>query len=286
MPTETTKQSGQSGESGPPEQTDQAKQTEHPEHMISPDLAFALSLADTADAVAMQHFRSRSLVIETKPDLSEVTIADRDTEESLRQRILSERPGDGIFGEEHGSIESTNGDRWIIDPIDGTGNYVRGVPMWATLIARERMGVLDIGVVSAPAMQSRWWAEKGSGAYADGRRIRVSAVSNPADAFVSYSEGPWEKHNMRNGVELLRSQAYRQRSFGDFWQHMLVAEGACDVAAEPIVSLWDLAPIQVIVAEAGGTFTDLLGSARADGGSALSTNGVLHDAVLQILRHA
>ncbi len=254
------------------------------EHMSSADLAFALSLADTADAIAMEHFRSQTLVIETKPDLSEVTIADRNTETALRERIIAERPGDGIFGEEHGSIESTTGDRWIIDPIDGTGNYVRGVPMWATLIARERNGVLDIGVVSAPAMFSRWWAEKGHGAFADGRRISVSAVSAPENAFVSYSEGPWEMHNMRQGIERLRSTAYRQRAFGDFWQHMLVAEGACDIAAEPIVSLWDLAPIQVIVEEAGGRFTDLSGIARSDGGSALSTNGPLHDQALAILR--
>lgn len=250
---------------------------------ISGALAFALSLADSADVITKQHFRTQSLVIETKADLTEVTVADRNTETVIRERILAERPGDGLLGEEHGTIDSTNGIRWIVDPIDGTGNYVRGVPVWATLIARECHGVLDIGVVSAPAMGNRWWASQDQGAFADGRRLEVSKIDEIANAFLSYSEGPWESHGMRNQLEALRHTTYRHRSFGDFWQHMLVAEGACDIAAEAIVSVWDLAALQIIVEEAGGVFSDLGGHARPDGGSALSTNGVLHAKTMAFL---
>jgi histidinol-phosphatase len=250
---------------------------------ITEALAFALSLADSADVVTMAHFRNQALVIETKADLTEVTIADRNTESVIRERILAERPGDGLLGEEHGTIDSTNGIRWIVDPIDGTGNYVRGVPIWATLIARECNGVLDVGVVSAPAMRNRWWAAQDQGAFADDRRLRVSKIDELANAFLSYSEGPWESHGMREQLEHLRKTTYRHRAFGDFWQHMLVAEGACDIGAEAIVSVWDLAAIQIIVEEAGGVFTDLAGNARPDGGSALSTNGVLHAKTLAFL---
>jgi histidinol-phosphatase len=250
---------------------------------IAQALAFALSLADSADVITQQHFRNQSLVIETKADQTEVTVADRSTETVVRERILAERPGDGLLGEEHGTIESTNGIRWIIDPIDGTGNYVRGVPVWATLIARECQGVIDIGVVSAPAMGNRWWGSQDHGAFADGRRLQVSRIDEITNAFLSYSEGPWERQGMRVQLEALRKTAYRERAFGDFWQHMLVAEGACDIAAEAIVSVWDLAAIQIIVEEAGGVFSDLSGQARPDGGSALSTNGVLHGKTLAFL---
>jgi histidinol-phosphatase len=251
---------------------------------ISEALRFALSLADSADLVTMAHFRNQALVIETKADLTEVTIADRNTESVIRERILAERPGDGLLGEEHGTIDSSNGIRWIVDPIDGTGNYVRGVPVWATLIARECDGVIDVGVVSAPAMGNRWWASQEQGAFADDRRIHVSKIDEIANAFLSYSEGPWESHGMREQLETLRKTTYRHRAFGDFWQHMLVAEGACDIGAEAIVSVWDLAALQIIVEEAGGIFTDLTGQARPDGGSALSTNGILHRKTLAHLR--
>lgn len=247
---------------------------------ISDALAFALSLADSADLITQQHFRNQGLVIETKADHTEVTIADRNTETVIRERILAERPGDGLLGEEHGTVESKNGIRWIIDPIDGTGNYVRGVPVWATLIGRECNGVVDVGVVSAPAMGQRWWAAQDLGAFSENGPIMVSMIDEIANAFLSYSEGPWESHEMRAQLESLREAANRQRAFGDFWQHMLVAEGACDIAAEAIVSVWDLAAIQIIVEEAGGTFTDLGGQARPDGGSALSTNGALHTKTL------
>ena len=254
------------------------------EPSIADHLALALRMADRADEIAMRHFRSQSLVIESKADQTEVTIADRDTETAIRNGLLEARPADGILGEEHGTITSRSGSQWIIDPIDGTSNYVRGVPMWATLIARETNGVLDLGVVSAPAMGLRWWAGRGLGAFADGRPIRVSSVTDPTHAYISYSEGPWAATGRRQAIDDLRNSAGRQRAFGDFWQHMLVAEGAIDIAAEAIVSLWDLAAIQIIVEEAGGRFTDLDGIAQPGGGSALSTNGILHDRVLHALR--
>ena len=254
------------------------------EPTIADQLALALQLADRADEIAMRHFRSQSLVVESKADHTEVTLADRDTETAIRNGLLEARPGDGILGEEHGTIASQSGSQWIIDPIDGTSNYVRGVPMWATLIARETNGVLDLGVVSAPAMGLRWWAGRGLGAFADGRPIRVSSVNDPTQAYLSYSEGPWAATGRRQAIDDLRNSAGRQRAFGDFWQHMLVAEGAIDIATEAIVSLWDLAAIQILVEEAGGRFTDLDGIAQPGGGSALSTNGLLHDRVLQALR--
>jgi histidinol-phosphatase len=265
--------------------TTKSPRTKSPQNddQISEALAFALSLADSADLITQKHFRNQALVVETKADHTEVTIADRNTETVIRERILAERPGDGLLGEEHGTVESTNGIRWIIDPIDGTGNYVRGVPVWATLIARECNGVVDVGVVSAPAMSNRWWAAQDLGAFSDQGPVRVSKIDEIANAFLSYSEGPWESHEMRAQLESLRKAANRQRAFGDFWQHMLVAEGACDIAAEAIVSVWDLAAIQIIVEEAGGTFTDLGGQARPDGGSALSTNGTLHAPTLAYL---
>lgn len=251
---------------------------------LATELDLARSLADAADVITMRHYRSTGLVVETKADRTEVTIADRDSEHAIRQLLAQHRPSHGILGEEHGISDPNATFRWIIDPIDGTSNYVRGVPVWATLIALEANGVMVVGVVSCPALGKRWWAAKGLGAFADGRPIRVSSVASLEDAFLSYSEGPWADRDMRGGIDALRSLVARERAFGDFWQHMLVAEGAIDVAAEAIVSLWDLAAIQVIVEEAGGTFTDLAGEARAAGGSALSTNSLLHLPALAVLR--
>jgi histidinol-phosphatase len=240
-------------------------------------VAFARSLAELADGITMKHFRSRSLVVETKPDLTEVTIADRATEKAIADAILEGRPGDGIVGEEHGDVASTNGSRWIVDPIDGTSNYTRGLPIWATLIARESEGVLDVGVVSCPALGLQWWAAKEVGAFSGNRRLRVSNVADLDHTFLSYTESPeWTLKRRRDGIDRLRKKVGRERAFGDFWQHMMVAEGQIDIAAEAVVSFWDLAAIQVIVEEAGGIFSDLDGAKRADGGSALSTNGRLH----------
>jgi histidinol-phosphatase len=248
------------------------------------DLVLALELADLADAITLERFRAADLAVETKPDLTPVTEADRAVEQALRKRIAEERPGHGVVGEEFGADEGGDA-RWIIDPIDGTKNYVRGIPVFATLIALERDGTLTLGAVSAPAMHRRWWAARGEGAFADGRPIRVSRVADFADAMLGYgSLESWEEHGLGDQFTALARRCWRTRGFGDFWCHMLVAEGAADLAAEPEVALWDLAALQVIVEEAGGRLTDLGGTARPDGGSVVTTNGLLHDRVLAALR--
>ena len=243
------------------------------------DLAFALTLADLADGITLPLFGSRDFVVDTKPDLTPVTEADRGCERALRSAIEAALPGDAVLGEEYGAT-GTSDREWILDPIDGTKNFVRGAPVWATLVALRENGVVTTGVVSAPALGRRWWASRGNGAFADGRPISVSRVSALGDAFLSYSSlGGWEGH----GFADLAARVWRTRAFGDFWSYVLVAEGVVDVAAEPEVSLWDLAPLQVIVEEAGGRFTSLAGEARPDGGSAVATNGLLHDEVLKAL---
>ena len=249
----------------------------------SDDLALALELADIADAITAQRFGADDLKVERKPDMTPVTEADTAVERALRNRLADRRPGDAVLGEEYGA----DGDaprRWILDPIDGTKNYVRGIPVWATLIALQEDDALTVGVVSAPALHRRWWASLGNGAYADGRRIRVSAVTDLSDAQLSISSfNYWEEQGrLEPALDLIR-RCWRTRGFGDFWHYMLVAEGAVDVAVEPIVSLWDLAAPRVIVEQAGGRFTDLGGVPTADGGDALATNGVLHEAALEVV---
>jgi histidinol-phosphatase len=237
-----------------------------------------------ADALTLARFRDRELVVTTKPDLTPVTEADRTVEQALRDRITAARPGHGIVGEEFGAHPGAGGWRWILDPIDGTKNYVRGIPIWATCIALQCDDQVVVGVVSAPALGRRWWAARGEGAFADGQPIRVSAVADLADAQLSYdSVVGWEPHGLGERFLGLARRCWRTRGLGDFWSHVLVAEGAVDVAAEPEVSVWDVAAIQVIVEEAGGRFTDLGGAARPDRGSAVSTNGLLHDEVLAAL---
>jgi histidinol-phosphatase len=246
-------------------------------------VSLAQQLADEADAMTMARFRARDLAVDTKPDLSPVTEVDRRVEEMLRERIAARRPGDGVLGEEFGA-EGSGGTRWIVDPIDGTKNYVRGIPVFATLIAVESDGRLVAGVASAPALHRRWWAVRGRGAFADGVAIRVSRVAALEDAQLCFTGAlGFERKGMGERFLALARRCWRNRGFGDFWQHVLVAEGSADVAVEPEVSLWDLAALQVIVEEAGGRFTDLSGVPRPDGGSAVSTNGLLHDEVLAIL---
>ncbi len=250
---------------------------------MTDDLAFALSLADLADEITMRGFRSVDLVVETKPDLTPVSAADREVERVIRERVATTRPADAIVGEEHGTSGS-GPRRWIVDPIDSTKNYVRGVPIWGTLVALEEDGVVTVGVASAPALGKRWWAARGQGAYADGRRLAVSTVSDLAHAHFSYSSlTGWEAQGRLDGFLALCRKCWRTRGFGDFWSYLLLAEGAVDIAAEPEVSLWDLAALQVIVEEAGGTFTDLAGNPTPDGGSAVATNGLLHTDVLGLL---
>jgi histidinol-phosphatase len=227
------------------------------------DLAYALELADAADALTLPRFRAADLRVETKPDLTPVTDADRATERMLRERIGRDRPGEGVLGEEEG--DDGGAVRWIVDPIDGTRNFSRGIPAWATLIALEREGQIVCGVVSAPALGRRWWAARGEGAFANGSSVRVSSVETFADASVSCTYA--------RDLALLEPQVWHARGFGDFWQHVLVAEGSLDAAVDARLALWDHAALEPIVLEAGGR----IGEVR---GQFVSTNALLHDAVL------
>jgi histidinol-phosphatase len=241
---------------------------------VSPDLELALRLADVADAISLQRFRT-GLAFETKADLTPVTEADRAVEAELRALLGEARPEDAILGEELGTTGGGKR-RWILDPIDGTRNYARGIPVWATLVALEVAGEVRIGVVSAPALGRRWWAERGEGAVVNGTRIGVSSVAEIEDAVLSFA--------VENAVPKIARRAWHVRGFGDFWPHMLVAEGAVDGSIDAIgVAEWDLAAVQVIVEEAGGRFTDFEGVARLDGRSALASNGRLHDELLRSL---
>ena len=245
-------------------------------HGAGPDLELALRLADAADAISLRRFRARDLVVDTKPDRSPVTEADHEVEAELRAMLGTERRRDAILAEEAGA-SGTGRRRWIIDPIDGTRNYSRGVPVWATLIALEVDGRVELGVVSAPALHRRWWAERGGGAHASGDRVHASAVRRPEDAVLCFA--------LEQQLPSLAARAWHARGYGDFWSHMLVAEGAVDGAIDAMgVSVWDLAAVQVIVEEAGGTFTDFSGAPRIDGGSAISSNGHLHQALLDAVR--
>ena len=254
---------------------------------LEDDLALAHELADAADAITLARFGAVDLVVSAKPDLTPVSDADLAVEQAIRERLAASRPGDAVLGEEDG--ESGAGPRrWVVDPVDGTKNFVRGVPVWASLIALQEAGAVTVGVVSAPALGRRWWAARGLGAFCRDdrgtRRLQVSGVSSLADASVSYSSlTGWEEQGRLDGLLQLSREVWRTRAYGDFWSHVMVAEGAVDASFEPEVSLWDLAPLQVVVEEAGGRFTDLSGTARPDGGSAVCSNGLLHDAVLDRL---
>ncbi len=252
---------------------------------MNADLVLALDLADEADAMTMARFRATDLVVETKPDLTPVSEADLAVEAALRRRLAVARPGHAVMGEEGGDDPGAGTDwQWIVDPIDGTKNYVRGVPVWATLIALKHQGATVVGVVSAPALGRRWWAASGGGAFADGSAIRVSAVGSLGDAMLSYASlSGWEVRGLGEAFGALARRCWRTRAFGDFWSHVLVAEGSVDLAVEPEVSLWDLAAPKIIVEEAGGRFTDLAGTPTDDGGNAVSSNGLLHDEVLASL---
>ena len=241
---------------------------------MNDDLRLALALLDAADEITMHHFQSATLSVRTKSDRTPVSEADEAVERMIRDALAKERPDDGIVGEEFGTVDRGHScpRNWIIDPIDATKNYVRGIPVFATLIALDG----SVGVVSAPALQRRWWAVRGEGAFCNGRRIHVSAVDKLEDAQADLQA---DDRNM----PLIR-RCGRTRCFGDFWQHMLVAEGAIEIALDPVAAWWDMAPLLVIVEEAGGRLTNLAGEARADGGSGVSTNGALHDEVLAALR--
>ena len=242
-----------------------------------PDLELALELADVADALTMSRFRARDLVVSTKPDLTPVTDADRTVERMVRERIARDRPGEGVLGEEEG--DDGGSVRWIVDPIDGTKNFSRGIPVWASLVALERDGRVVCGVASAPALGHRWWAARGEGAFRDGERIEVSRIARLEEATVSFSRSGLDDPKL---LDLAR-RAWHAQPFSDFWAHLLVAEGALEISVEHSMSTWDNAALQVIVEEAGGRFSDLRGEPRIDGGSGVSTNGLLHDLVLEEL---
>jgi histidinol-phosphatase len=254
---------------------------------VADDVSLALRLADRADALTMDRFGALDLRVETKPDLTPVTDADRSVEAELRTILAAERPQDVVLGEEFGGTAVFAGRQWVLDPIDGTKNFVRGVPVWATLIALLDDGEPVAGVVSAPALHRRWWAGSGEGAFtsfgADVRRISVSAVGDIASASLSYSDLNTGWDELRPRFLDLTDAVWRVRGYGDFWSYCLVAEGGVDIAVEPEVKLWDLAPLDILVREAGGAFTNLAGRPGPHGGSALATNGLLHDAVLSTL---
>ncbi len=254
--------------------------------MSRDDLTLALMLADRADALTSARFGALDLRIDTKPDLTPVTDADRAVEADLREVLGRERPDDSILGEEFGGTATFTGRQWIIDPIDGTKNFVRGVPVWATLIALLHDGVPAVGAVSAPALQRRWWAARGQGAFVavDGatpRRLSVSSVAQLGSASLSFSSlSGWAQRGVRERFIELTDAVWRVRAFGDFLSYCLVAEGAVDIAAEPEVSVWDLAALDILVREAGGVLTGLDGIAGPHRGSAVATNGLLQQQVL------
>lgn len=259
------------------------------------DLRLAHVIADQVDGLTMNRFKAQDLDVRSKPDLTPVTDADTAAEELVRIQLSRTRPRDAVLGEEAGA--SGHGPRqWVVDPIDGTKNFVRGVPVWATLIALIDNGVPVVGVVSAPALSKRWWASAGSGAYAGRRlsqatRISVSEVSSLTDASLSYSSlTGWQEHRAaQGGLDTfldLTKQVWRTRAYGDFWSYCLLAEGAVDIACEPELALHDMAALVPVVTEAGGRFTSLAGEDGPFGGNALATNGHLHDTVLQRLNPA
>lgn len=253
------------------------------------DLALALEAAELADAISLKRFQAIDLKVETKPDLTPVTDADKGVEEAFRKLISEKRPDDLIIGEEFGAPTSTDGKHyWVIDPIDGTKNFVRGVPVWATLIAliNENNEVV-VGVASAPALGRVWFASKGNGAFVkfngETKKISVSKVSKLSDASISYSDLlGWG--DRRSKFVQLQNKVWRTRSYGDFWSYVLVAEGAVDLATEPTLNLWDMAANEIIVREAGGTFTNLDGKAGPHGGNAVASNGLIHQEFLQEIK--
>lgn len=283
------------------------------------DLALAHALADMSDAITLDRYQAQDLVVTNKPDNTPVTDADRAVETAIREALATHRETDGLVGEEFGSDKGSSGRYWVIDPIDGTKNFMRGVPTWATLIALVQVDAAGneevvVGIASAPALSRRWAAAKGHGAtvrfnsgntdfeggdtsgddfaYSDSgsdftshvlapseKKISVSKVSSLTDASISYSDFVGWGERLEPFQKMLVN-AWRTRGIGDFWSHMLVAEGAVDVAIEPSLAVWDMAALDIIVREAGGTFTNTAGQNGPFGGSGVSTNGLLHNAVI------
>ena len=245
--------------------------------MAEEDLRFAHALADAADEVTTARFRALDLVVDTKPDLSPVSEADKRAEEVIRDAVRGSGRGEGVLGEEYGD---DGGDvKWIVDPIDGTTNFVRGVPVWATLLALEREGVVDLALVSAPALGRRWWAIRGEGAFAEGERLAVSRVARIEDSAISTTSA----RRMPVGWNAIVQRAWSNRGLGDFWQHCLVAEGSLDIACDSIMEIWDYSSVKLIVEEAGGRATTYEGETPASKKSFVTTNGLLHDEAVSLL---
>ena len=255
-------------------------------HKPSDDLALALRMADLADTISLARFRALDLKVETKPDRTPVTDADRAVESALRALLLDERRSDTVIGEEFENQADQSQRSWIIDPIDGTANFLRGVPVWATLIALRVNGTITVGVVSAPAMGRRWWAELGGVAKTkdvDGhvRDLAVSAVADLSAASISYNSLQlWDQVGMVEPLLEVSREVWRTRAYGDFWSYMLLAEGALDMVAEHDLKIYDIAALVPIVQQAGGEFSDLHGPLTESSSSVLATNGHLHQAFL------
>jgi histidinol-phosphatase len=255
---------------------------------VSDDLALALRLADAADAASMARFDAADLRVSLKADASHVTEADLATERAIREILGAERPEDGIFGEEFGASGDSSR-QWIIDPIDGTANYLKGIPMWTTLIALVIDGVPRVGVASQPAIVRRWWAATGLGSWTntpsgEPRRLSVSAVDDPAASSVSFqSIAQWDGAGRTDALLRLTRSVWRDRGYGDAWPYMLLAEGRLEFVAEFDVKEYDIAALVPIITEAGGRFTDIDGADSLSSRSALATNGRLHDAFLSLI---
>jgi histidinol-phosphatase len=257
---------------------------------VDSDLELALRLADAADAITLDRFRAADLQVTRKPDRTPVTDADTTAEDALRRLIATERPGDAVLGEERGGEVPESGRGWVLDPIDGTKNFSRGMPAWASLIALTVHGEPVVGVASAPALGKRWWAATGAGAWTSDapggppRRIAVSGVADLDAAYLSTTDlQTFGEQGTRERYLRLVDACWVSRAFGDFWQHCLVAEGVIDVAVDPEANAWDLAALAPILTEAGGMLTDLTGAPTFAGGDGISSNGRVHEAVLQIV---
>ena len=265
--------------------------TQPQNYSLDDDLELATELADLADAISRDRFTAMDLVVTTKPDRTPVTDADQAVERAIRAALAERRPADGILGEEFG-IEGTTKRQWIIDPIDGTAGFLRGIPIWGTLIALAVDGVPVVGMVSSPALGKRWWARSGGGAWmtdertpgADPVRLRVSGVAELADASLSYNSiQQWDLAGHLDELVALSRQVWRTRAYGDMWSYMLLAEGLIDIVAEYDLQPYDMAALAPIVQEAGGRFTSADGRPGPWHGSALATNGLMHEPTLQVL---
>lgn len=251
----------------------------------SADLALALRLANAADAISIDRYESADLHVETKPDRTFVTDADQAVEARIREMLATERPDDAFFGEETGR-DGTSNRQWIVDPIDGTSNFLRGVPVWGTLISLVIDEQPIVGVVSAPALRMRWWAERGGGAFksefgGEPTQMHVSAVRELSAASLSFqSIAQWRDAGYLDRLLELSAKVWRDRAYGDLWPYMLLADGRLDAVAEFDVKPYDLAALVPIVEEAGGRFTAVTGETGPWHGSALATNGLLHDDIL------